>query len=319
MRNDELEARVLAVIDSVRAGRKNEDDRIELKTEWPEAQKAARRIAGHANAARSDWILWIIGIDEKTGVLAEVREDDLADWWPRVRQEFDGIPPALRHLVVPVDASRVIALYLDTDRPPYVVRNPAFGAKGVSADREVPWREGTAVRSARREDLLRILSPLQKAPSVEILWGWARLALSSAGKEHKLNVRCNLYLTPLQSDKLVIPFHGCRGWLAIGPLEEVELEGLALTTHVRRTPLDRTTYNVHTSPSEAVFDGPGLVKVLAHADLSAGEVPFEDAVLRLSLSTAPPARVPTVISCALLPAKTREGFLYWSTSGTVEE
>jgi hypothetical protein len=66
MRPIEIEAWVLRVVDQVKKGQPNEDRRVELKAEWIEPpEKAARQIAGHANAARGSNILWIIGLDEK--------------------------------------------------------------------------------------------------------------------------------------------------------------------------------------------------------------------------------------------------------------
>lgn len=65
MRQIEIEAWVLRVIEQVKRGQSNEDSRVELKARWIEPEKAARQIAGHANAARGDKILWIIGLDEK--------------------------------------------------------------------------------------------------------------------------------------------------------------------------------------------------------------------------------------------------------------
>ena len=68
MRNEQLEAWVLSFVDHVIAGRRIEDSRVELKADWPKPKSAARRIAGHANAADSDSILWIIGLAEGKGV-----------------------------------------------------------------------------------------------------------------------------------------------------------------------------------------------------------------------------------------------------------
>ena len=43
-----------------------------------------------------------------------------------------------------------------------MVKNPTFGKEaGERVSREVPWREGTAIRSATHSDLLKLLSPLQ--------------------------------------------------------------------------------------------------------------------------------------------------------------
>jgi len=67
----------IIVIDCVKKGQPNEDFLVELKRDWIEKGKAARRIAGHANAARGENILWLIGVDEKQGVIG-VNATDLA-------------------------------------------------------------------------------------------------------------------------------------------------------------------------------------------------------------------------------------------------
>ena len=42
---------------------------------------AARKIAGHANAARGEPILWIIGLDEDDHQVTGASDVELADWW----------------------------------------------------------------------------------------------------------------------------------------------------------------------------------------------------------------------------------------------
>ncbi len=64
MRPADLEAWVLQLIELLDRGARVEDARVELKADWPEPARAARRIAGHANAAHGDPILWVIGVDE---------------------------------------------------------------------------------------------------------------------------------------------------------------------------------------------------------------------------------------------------------------
>lgn len=66
LRRYEVEAWVLRIVEDVLARRLSEDHVVELKTDWPgDWPKAARRIAAHANSARQQPILWIIGLDEK--------------------------------------------------------------------------------------------------------------------------------------------------------------------------------------------------------------------------------------------------------------
>lgn len=66
---EQVEAWVLSIVDRVRKKQRIEDDRVELKAEWPEIAKAARRVAGHANASGGDSVLWIIGLNEERGVV----------------------------------------------------------------------------------------------------------------------------------------------------------------------------------------------------------------------------------------------------------
>ena len=49
---------------------------------------AARRIAAHANAARLEPILWILGVDEKAAVVKGASAIDPAEWYARVTAEF---------------------------------------------------------------------------------------------------------------------------------------------------------------------------------------------------------------------------------------
>ena len=63
MNSRQIESWALRVIDCVKRGQPNEDFLVELKRDWIDEAKAARRIAGHANAARGENILWLIGFD----------------------------------------------------------------------------------------------------------------------------------------------------------------------------------------------------------------------------------------------------------------
>ena len=89
---------------------------------------------------------------------------------PKVQAQFDGIAPAMEDFLVPYDGQTLVALLFETSGAPFVVRNPMFGKPGGGPiSRETPWREGTSIRSATRTDLIRLLVPLQRLPSVEVL------------------------------------------------------------------------------------------------------------------------------------------------------
>src|SRR5262249_17835092 len=163
----QIESWALRVIERVEAKQPHEDSRVELKAEWPDYQKAARQIAGHANAARGEPILWLIGVDKDRGVTG-ADYNELANWYPPVQSQFDALAPRLVDVNVPWKGKTVVALLFETDRFPFVVKNPVNGQPGCGpVSLEVPWRENTATRSATRSDLIRLISPLRNSLDVE--------------------------------------------------------------------------------------------------------------------------------------------------------
>lgn len=165
----QIESWAVRVIDCVKNGQPNEDFLVELKREWIPEVKAARRIAGHANSARGENILWLMGVDEKQGVIG-VNAANLANWHLAVESFFDELAPKILPLNISIDGKTIVALLFETDRAPYVVKNPVYGRfKGDLAEFEVPWREGTRIKTARRSDLIRLLAPLELLPEIEIL------------------------------------------------------------------------------------------------------------------------------------------------------
>jgi hypothetical protein len=272
MRKSELEAWVLSVIDQVASGQPNEDARVELKREWPEPSKAARRIAGHANAAGGDLILWIIGLDQAAGVVG-VNDLDVAGWFYKVKAEFSELAPALSlDLNVPAGGGKtVVALLFETDRAPFVVKNPSYGMKdGGPVQLEVPWREGTGVRSATRSDLLRLLSPLELLPSFEVIEGELKMKLPSKEGSRRPTwwVLLRLYIVP-QEEPVVIPFHRCRGTVRIGKAG-VEASFSRVLLYPANKVFGRLGRGHHArsptileSNDELIVDGPGMMKIEA--------------------------------------------------------
>lgn len=157
------------VLDRLERALRLEDDRVEVKRQLPaDPLEAARRIAGHANQARSDRILWLIGVveDPQPEVVGQAPgEPDAEAWWSQVEAKFDEVAPAptFVHTALSSDKS-VLGIGFETTRPPYVVKLPHD-----RQSREVPWREGTRVRSANRFDLLRLLTPVGKRPRFSLL------------------------------------------------------------------------------------------------------------------------------------------------------
>ncbi len=144
---------------------KQEDHRVQLKREWPaDPRKAARQIAGHANAARGEDIVWLIGVDED-GSVQSVAEAEFANWWAQVRSHFDESAPTCRVYLRHWSNETIPVLHMETGAAPFVVKT------GQSApSREVPWME-RGTDSASRRELLKILVPAVGAPEIEVLGG----------------------------------------------------------------------------------------------------------------------------------------------------
>ena len=159
MTAQEVELRVIEIVTAVLSGQPVEDSKVELKSSWLDPRKAADRLAAHANAARGVPILWVIGVDENNKRLANVDTSELASWYKAVEQFFDDFAPRLVDVNVRVKNDTVVGLYFETEHgAPYVVKNSTGGYPQFI----VPWREGTGLRAARREDLLRILVPIRR-------------------------------------------------------------------------------------------------------------------------------------------------------------
>jgi hypothetical protein len=212
----QIEAWALRVIDQVEKKQNVEDMLVELKAEWPsDPNRAARRLGGHANAARGESVLWLIGVDEKAHKVVGAPLSEFANWYPAVEREFDGIAPRCTPLNIPHKSGTVVALLVETDRAPYVVRNPVHGQPGGGpVSFEVPLRNGTRTDSAKRADLIRQLSPVARLPEVELLAAglWADDTKDIAAGPSYLTWRLDVYLfvTPRGESPVVIPAHRCE-------------------------------------------------------------------------------------------------------------
>lgn len=246
----QIEAWALAVIDQSRAGRRVEDDRVELKESFMDAVKAARRIAGLANAARTEPFLLLIGIKECVGPVSLPIEPDFSRWWAQVVSFLDPSPPRLEYLVV----EGVHVLYLEPDRPPYIVKHRQDPADS-SGLWEVPWREGTATRSARHTDLIRLLFPRARVPEFQVLRAKGATGFTDK-REPSLSVDITLYVVPQTPERLVLPIHQCSmeaRWNGAG--EFVALRGGLV-------PLgERKSKTIHYGADEVVVDGPGRIRL----------------------------------------------------------
>ncbi len=218
MRQDDIENWALDIIERVLNGQLVEDSRVELKSEWPKASKmTARKLAGHANAARGEPILWLIGLKERGREVCGVEVTEVSDWFNSVEANFDGLAPALTPVHVPYDGKTVTALHFDTDRRPFVVKNPfSTQEKGNVVTLEVPWRDANRTHSAKRDELIKLLNPVKKLPTLKLLSGGLNVPQSSmrSGGDHVwMNLNLEIYIEARDAEILTIPFHECSAMI----------------------------------------------------------------------------------------------------------
>ena len=301
------EARVRQILDAVVSGQHTEDSLVELKTKLPDHQRAARRIAGLANAARGQEVLWLIGVDEKAGTVPGVKTYDHSSWWNQALSHFDdGVAPRVEEVVVPYNDVSVLAMFMDTTTAPYVVK---LGDGGVVA-REVPWRLATGTRSAQRGDLVQVLAPVTVLPNFEIVYGFATVSQDpKQGKQSDLYLHLVLrfYVTPRRSgsDPIVFPFHRTSPRLRLSPRRKIEpqLQLRQLGPTFGHQPSAIRSVTIASSDTEAVVYGPGMMVMNA-----GGQIPY----LRIA---------PTVTARAtlgLIPADSEIGVLLTADLPPVE-
>lgn len=301
MRDAELEAWIRRVVDRVMAGLPTEDGRVELKSEWPhKLPRAARQIAGHCNAARSAYVLWIIGVDEKARQVLPVSTSDRAAWWQGIGAQFDELSPELHDLVVPTPYGEVVGLLFDAERVPYVVKNPAYGKADLqdAVEREVPWREGTRTRSAKRGDLLDLLVPVLNLPDVELIDAVVRSGeertdvIGHSTGYRNWNIEITIFVTPRSDQPITVPFHTCRlGVVIPGVTPRLEAPKADLYrfsipgSHIRSAEISSTLTEVH-------IKAPGTLVARAHFASTWYDVPADspltvDLTFRPALATHP--------------------------------
>ncbi len=253
MKSLELESWALRILERIENHQPIEDSRVELKSMWPDDfPKTARQLAGHANAARGEPLLWLVGADEEKGIVG-ANAQELSDWCAKVQAPFESLYPALETtLNVPHKDKTVVTLCFDTSRFPYVVRNPCFGKPdGGPVKFEVPWREGNSTRSAVRSDLVLMLSPLIRLPKVEILEGTIhRFAPNATGIKPYLLVSLKVYVAYRDDVPLTFPFHRCQATVLAD--NTTIADGFAVSAKLPPKPFTLSTLFPHrSSPSRA--------------------------------------------------------------------
>lgn len=194
----DIEEWAYRIVSRAEKGQPLEDDLVELKANFPEPREVARQLGGHANVARGEPILWLLGVDQSKGVV-DCQLRDMAAWRPALEAEFEGGAPAMQHLTLAWNGKMFVALVFATDTAPYVVRNPKRNEPASGPfEFEVPWRDGRT-RSARRAELILMLRPISRLPSVEPIGGHARLS-----RDGTLQFNIHFYVASEKLERIVI-------------------------------------------------------------------------------------------------------------------
>lgn len=214
MQNHEIEALARDALQRANSKAPTEDSRVELKSEFIDPAKAARRLAAHANASAYEPIIWIFGAKED-GSLVGAERTDFASWFARVAKCFNGVPPRPKEVSFSIGDKTIMAVAFETDAPPYVVSNPDGGKIAF----EVPWREATSTRTANRAELLQILVPQIRIPKVEILKArvvFERARQNFQNERYSATAQLDLYFAQLSSESIALPTHKVRIEFDIG-------------------------------------------------------------------------------------------------------
>jgi len=298
----DLEYLALQAIDVARRGQVPEDNRVELKREWPgPPPAAARRLAALANAARGEDVVIVVGIDEKTGEARPV-VGEAAEWWGGLRTWFDGEVPSMTAW----RTTEALLLGFDTTGGPYVVKTrQEQGVKGQPTH-EVPWREGNETISARRRHLVQLLIPAVRVPDVEVLSGELRVDPTKQLPNWNATGKLSVFIAPHTRDRLA--YLARRGRLKIETSASLDLCTTAPTFHFQQV---QGSLVLVVQGAMLHADAPGLVEVGLAASIGANLSPALSHVhIDLSLN-AVGSSAPTRVQARLAKVQGSTSELIW--------
>ena len=203
---EQLNARVHTIIATITSGLRVEDQTVECKREWIQIPKMARQLAGLANAANGEEVLWIVGIDDDKRVILGAQAQELANYIPQLHAEYDANcgPELLIHSTIHYDHKTVHALLFDSCSAPYVIKARRNDVGGTNPEYEVPFRVGESTITARRQHLLRIFAPASRLPAIEFLHVQA-----SGSDRSRMGLMARMHITTPGGQRVVIPDHRC--------------------------------------------------------------------------------------------------------------
>jgi hypothetical protein len=212
----------------------------------------------------------------------------------------------------------LVALLFETDRAPYVVKNP----KGGQVELEVPWRELTKTRTARRSDLIRLLEPLILLPSIEILSCNVKMSRNPSVTTYpnfhgdvpsNWQLEASLYIVPNSENRLIIPFHRCKLLFQTSGLMVNHWDIFRFQPPIKDDEWDSNT--VKSTSSEVVLEGAGKVIMLSYSayEVSPTIENYKDTVAKMDISLSPVyALVPVALSVDVKLESITASHVVWS-------
>jgi hypothetical protein len=211
--NVHIDAWVADVVQKIGKLAFQEDDRVEVRPEWPTNHyESARTIAGLVNASGGQEVLLLIGIDpEKNPPFTGCNPSEPENWLPTVMKYFIGgaAPPTYRLTQQTFEEFTCAAIVFDSMDAPFLVKNPEHGiSKGHVIDSEIPWRCGAGARSARRSEILSLMHRYSHRPHFELVRSQASLGPDPNGAgRSRLNIILTIYAMSGNADPIILPRH----------------------------------------------------------------------------------------------------------------
>jgi hypothetical protein len=287
----EIIASALRIVEDAEKKRPVEDLFVELKSEWCDLSNVdalrgwARQLAGQANAARGESVLWIIGVKQRHGVYGDGAQDiELSDFIAQLRSCFSGEMPSVTDVAVPLgDGRRIMALHFATGSPPYVVKDEP---RKKDSKLEVPWRDSTGTRSATRNELIQMLEPLTRTPEIDLLEGNVHLRYNQHERNFLLKVEVRIFVAAGAGESVTLPTHRASAFLAWNNSDfEYELVTKKFFM-IGREPKN----TVSISDDVAVIHYPSTVAFEAFCYSSSNDIPVDsNPVVRIEFLTLPAA------------------------------
>ncbi len=279
----ELEYRALAYLDALEGGQPSSlaKNHAAHFPAWPgPPRRAARLLAAHANAARGQDVMWLVGVRPTArGKLAlpGALRARFETWLQGLLPFFDGLAPTIRAYDIPAGTTAnrpgqlLVALHIETARVPFV-----FQANPEGTTLEVPWWDGAAghLRSAGRQELIRLLVPIQALPQFEVLEAELTFYknLHAAGPTkitHRWTFDGSLYVIPHHDTATVIPLHRCHAHLSIPG------SGFTVTANDLTLTADKQSPSVRITESAALIEGLGRTFVYCSGTTTTADIPWQ--------------------------------------------